>query len=94
MERDVLAYITPDKITDWKRLTLTRRPRPEYVYGSGDPDKFKEVVGPGTRLWVIACAEGWSPVLVARITVIGAGARMSPKLELSKGLRRHYRAFR
>ncbi|MCP5041002.1 MAG: hypothetical protein GY944_08215 [bacterium] len=92
-KRDVLAWVTPDKLTDWRRITLTRGTHPEFIYGSSDPEEFRDSVGKGTRLWVFACQKRRCPMLVARLVVKQCGPRLSSGLRVSEGIRRHYRAF-
>lgn len=88
----VVAYVQRKKITDWKRITLTRKGGPKFVYGSDDPGVFRSEVCSGSTLWIVSSLPfGWPPEMVARLNIMRMAKKDDPKLRVHPDLLRHFK---
>jgi hypothetical protein len=91
MANHIVTYVQRSKITDWKRLTLSRPGAPAFLYGSNDPGVFRCQVQSGSTLWVVSSLpNGWPPELVARLKVTRMAERTDPDLRVAPDLLRHF----
>lgn len=96
MENNVLCYIQRKRLTDWKRLTITRKDS-AWIFGSKDKTFFYEELKDGGILWIVSPISRRPPELVARISVKTVKRRDDPMLNdfgISSRLLYHFREWK
>ena len=96
MKNNVLCFIQRKRLTDWKRLTITRKDS-AWIYGSKDKTVFYEELKNGGTLWIVSPIPQRPPELVARISVETVRSRKDSaliKLGVSGRLLRHFRNWK
>jgi hypothetical protein len=91
MPRHFVCYMQRDRITDWKRKSLTRDDS-AFIYGSSAAPIFSQI-RQGDVLWVVSPVPERPPEIVARLDVCIAAKREDPRLNVSQKLLEKFPGF-
>ena len=67
VQSQYISYVQTKRITDWKRLVITKG-KLTFLYGSNDPNVFAKITT-NSILWVIESQPQRPPSLVAKLEI-------------------------